>query len=132
VLYVGGGAVAAEANAEITELAELMKIPVTTTNMGKGAFDERHPLSLRMLGMHGTYYANMAVYHSDLLIAVGSRFDDRVTGKVDEFAPFAKIIHIDIDPASISKNITVDVPIVGDIRSVLVRLIEEIKNKILG
>ena len=129
VLYVGGGAVSAEANAEIMELAELMKIPVTTTNMGKGAFDERHPLSLRMLGMHGTYYANMSVYHSDLLIAIGSRFDDRVAGKVDEFAPFAKIIHIDIDPASISKNITVDVPIVGDIRSVLVRLIEEIKGK---
>ncbi len=129
VLYVGGGANFAEAQSEILELAELMQIPVTTTNMGKGVFPEHHPLALHMLGMHGTYYANMAVYNSDLLIAVGVRFDDRVTGKIDEFAPEAKIIHIDIDPASISKNIVVDVPIVGDVRNVLVKLIEEIKEK---
>lgn len=129
VLYVGGGANQAEAQSEILELAELMQIPVTTTNMGKGVFPEHHPLALHMLGMHGTYYANMAVYNSDLLIAVGVRFDDRVTGKIDEFAPEAKIIHIDIDPASISKNIVVDVPIVGDVRNVLVKLIEEIKEK---
>ena len=129
VLYVGGGAVNAEAQEELVELAELMKIPVTTTTQGKGAFPENHPLSLRMLGMHGTYYANMAVYNSDLLIAVGARFDDRVTGKIDEFAPDAKIIHIDIDPASISKNIIVDVPIVGDVKIVLRKLINELKRK---
>jgi len=129
VLYVGGGAVQAEAQKELVELAELMKIPVTTTNMGKGAFPELHPLALHMLGMHGTYYANMAVYNCDLLIAVGARFDDRVTGKVEEFAPQAKIIHIDIDPASISKNIVVDVPIVGDVKIVLRKLLEEIKRE---
>ncbi len=129
VLYVGGGSVNSEAQEELIELAELMKIPVTTTTQGKGAFPEDHPLALRMLGMHGTYYANMAVYNSDLLIAVGARFDDRVTGKIDEFAPDAKIIHIDIDPASISKNIIVDVPIVGDVKIVLRKLVEEIKKK---
>ncbi len=129
VLYVGGGAVQAEAQKELVELAELLKIPVTTTNMGKGAFPELHPLSLHMLGMHGTYYANMAVYNCDLLIAVGARFDDRVTGKIDEFAPQAKIIHIDIDPASISKNIVVDIPIVGDVKIVLRKLLEEIKKE---
>ncbi len=129
VLYVGGGAVNAEAQEELIELAEMMKIPVTTTTQGKGAFPENHLLSLRMLGMHGTYYANMAVYNSDLLIAVGARFDDRVTGKIDEFAPDAKIIHIDIDPASISKNIIVDVPIVGDVKIVLRKLINELKRK---
>jgi acetolactate synthase-1/2/3 large subunit len=129
VLYVGGGAVLGNAAEEVKELAELARIPVTTTNMGKGAFPETHPLALHMLGMHGTYYANMAVYNADLLIAVGSRFDDRVTGKIDEFAPEAKIIHIDIDPASISKNITVDVPIVGDVKKVLQKLIKELKKK---
>ncbi|RUM61216.1 MAG: biosynthetic-type acetolactate synthase large subunit [Persephonella sp.] len=129
VLYVGGGAVISGADKEIRELVELTRIPITTTNMAKGIFDESHPLALHMLGMHGTYYANMAVYHSDLLIAVGSRFDDRVTGKIQEFAPEAKIIHIDIDPASISKNITVDVPIVGDVKLVLQKLIKELKKK---
>ncbi len=129
VLYVGGGAVNAEAQEELVQLAEMMSIPVTTTTQGKGAFPENHPLALRMLGMHGTYYANMAVYNADLLIAVGARFDDRVTGKVEEFAPEAKIIHIDIDPASISKNITVDVPIVGDVKIVLGKLLSELKRK---
>jgi acetolactate synthase-1/2/3 large subunit len=129
VLYVGGGAVNSEAQEELIQLAELMNIPVTTTTQGKGAFPENHPLALRMLGMHGTYYANMAVYNADLLIAVGARFDDRVTGKVEEFAPEAKIIHIDIDPASISKNITVDVPIVGDVKIVLGKLLSELKRK---
>lgn len=129
VLYVGGGAVQGEVQKELVELAELMKIPVATTNMGKGAFPELHPLALHMLGMHGTYYANMAVYNCDLLIAVGARFDDRVTGKVEEFAPQAKIIHIDIDPASISKNIVVDVPIVGDVKIVLRKLLEELKRE---
>ncbi|MFN7065763.1 MAG: biosynthetic-type acetolactate synthase large subunit [Aquificaceae bacterium] len=129
VLYVGGGAVQSEAQRELVELAEMMKIPANTTNMGKGAFPENHPLALHMLGMHGTYYANMAVYNCDLLIAVGARFDDRVTGKVEEFAPQAKIIHIDIDPASISKNIVVDVPIVGDVKIVLRKLLEEIRRE---
>ncbi|HHJ63955.1 MAG TPA: biosynthetic-type acetolactate synthase large subunit [Aquifex aeolicus] len=129
VLYVGGGAVNAEAQEELVELAELLKIPVTTTTQGKGAFPENHPLSLRMLGMHGTYYANMAVYNSDLLIAVGARFDDRVTGKIDEFAPDAKIVHIDIDPASISKNIVVDIPIVGDVKIVLRKILNELKRR---
>ena len=129
VLYIGGGAVNSEAQEELVELAQLMKIPVTTTTQGKGAFPEDHPLALRMLGMHGTYYANMAVYNADLLIAVGARFDDRVTGKIDEFAPEARIIHIDIDPASISKNIVVDVPIVGDVKIVLRKLINEIKRR---
>lgn len=129
VLYIGGGAVQSEAQKELIELAELMNIPVTTTNMGKGAFPELHPLALHMLGMHGTYYANMAVYNCDLLIAVGARFDDRVTGKIEEFAPQASIIHIDIDPASISKNIVIDVPIVGDVNVVLKKLIQEIKRE---
>ncbi|WP_457639321.1 biosynthetic-type acetolactate synthase large subunit [Persephonella sp.] len=129
VLYVGGGVIIGNASEELRELAELTRIPVTTTNMGKGAFDETHPLALHMLGMHGTYYANMAVYNADLLIAVGARFDDRVTGKIDEFAPEAKIIHIDIDPASISKNIYVDVPIVGDVKNVLQKLLKELKKK---
>jgi acetolactate synthase-1/2/3 large subunit len=129
VLYVGGGAILSDAAEEIYKLAHLAQIPVTTTNMGKGAFPETDPLSLHMLGMHGTYYANMAVYHSDLLIAVGARFDDRVTGKINEFAPEAKIIHIDIDPASISKTITVDVPIVGDVKNVLRKLIKELEEK---
>jgi len=129
VLYVGGGAILSDAAEEIYKLAHLTRIPVTTTNMGKGAFPENDPLALHMLGMHGTYYANMAVYNSDLLIAVGARFDDRVTGKITEFAPEAKIIHIDIDPASISKTITVDVPIVGDVKIVLQKLIKELEKK---
>ncbi|MEE9557981.1 MAG: thiamine pyrophosphate-dependent enzyme, partial [Candidatus Brocadiales bacterium] len=98
---------------------------VTTTLMGLGGFPETSPLSLGMLGMHGTCYANHSVQESDLLIAVGSRFDDRVTGKIDEFAPHAKIIHIDVDPASISKNIKVDIPVVGDAKSILTELIKD-------
>ena len=129
VLYVGGGVISADAHAELRELAELTQIPVTTTLMGMGAFPSAHPLSLDMLGMHGTYYANMAVHHSDVLVAVGARFDDRVTGKVDAFAPHAQIIHVDIDPSSISKNIKVDVPIVGDCRRVLRALIEAVTQE---
>ncbi len=123
LLYVGGGAIASGAHAEIQELAEHFQIPVTTTLMGKGAFDEHHPLSVGMLGMHGTAYANFAVSDCDLLIAVGARFDDRVTGKLDEFAKSAKVIHIDIDPAEVGKNRKPDVPIVGDVRQVLVDLL---------
>jgi len=128
VLYVGGGAISSDAHAEVKRLAELTQIPVTTTLMGLGAFPSEHPLSLEMLGMHGTYYANMAVHDSDCLIAVGARFDDRVTGKVEQFAPNAEIVHIDIDPSSISKNIKVDVPIVGDCRRVLAKLIDAIEE----
>ncbi len=119
VLYVGGGVILSDANKELTELAIKLNIPVTMTLMGLGAFPGTHDLSMGMLGMHGTYTANMAVAECDLLIAVGSRFDDRVTGKLDEFATKAKIIHIDIDPTSISKNVEVDVPIVADCKNAL-------------
>ena len=122
VLYVGGGVIASDAAAALLELAELARIPVTTTLMALGAFPSDHALSMGMLGMHGGYAANMAVYNSDCLIAVGARFDDRVTGKVEQFAPQAEIIHIDIDPSSISKSVKVHIPIVGDARRVLDRL----------
>lgn len=119
VMYVGGGVILSDASPELTELAKKLNIPVTMTLMGLGAFPGTHELSLGMLGMHGSYSANMAVAQSDLLIAVGARFDDRVTGKLDEFASNAKIIHIDIDPTSISKNVRVDVPIVADCKYAL-------------
>ena len=119
LLYVGGGAIASNAHAELRRLAEIFQIPVTTTLMGKGSFEESHPLALGMLGMHGTAYANFAVTECDLLIAVGARFDDRVTGKLDEFASRAQVIHIDIDPAEVGKNRAPEVPIVGDVRQVL-------------
>ena len=119
ILYVGGGVVFSQASKELLELAEMTQIPVDMTLMGLGAFPGEHPQSMGMMGMHGTYCANMAVHYSDLVIAVGARFDDRVTGKVSEFCPFAKVIHIDIDPTSIRKNIHVDIPIVGDCKAVL-------------
>lgn len=122
ILYVGGGVVLSGASPEVKDLAELTQIPVDMTLMGLGAFPGNHPLSLGMLGMHGTYVANMAMHYSDLVIAVGARFDDRVTGKVSEFCPDATIIHIDIDPTSIRKNIQVDIPIVGDCKRVLTEL----------
>jgi acetolactate synthase-1/2/3 large subunit len=128
LLYVGGGAIASAAHDEVKELAELFQIPVTTTLMGIGAFDEHHPLSLGMLGMHGTAYANFAVTDCDLLICVGARFDDRVTGKLDEFASRAKVIHIDIDPAEVGKNRIPDVPIVGDVRRVLIDMLRRCKQ----
>src|SRR4029434_6018649 len=115
---------------ELGELAELTQIPVTQTLMGLGSFPMAHPLSLDMLGMHGTYYANMAVHHSDVLMAVGARFDDRVTGRVDAFSPSAQIIHVDIDPSSISKNIPVAIPIVGDCRRVLAKLLEAVREEL--
>lgn len=124
LLYVGGGAIAANAHAQVQEFAERFQIPVTTTLMGIGSFDEHHPLSVGMLGMHGTAYANFAVSECDLLIAVGSRFDDRVTGKLDEFASRARVIHIDIDPAEVGKNRLPEVPIVGDVRQVLEQLLQ--------
>ncbi len=119
VLYAGGGIIISGAEAQLRELAEKASIPVTTTLMGKGALPETHELSLGMLGMHGTKYANYAVTETDLLIGVGVRFDDRVTGNVSKFAPNAKIIHIDIDPAEISKIIKAHIPIVGDSKAVL-------------
>lgn len=128
LLYVGGGAISASAHDELQELAERFQIPVTTTLMGKGAFDENHPLSVGMLGMHGTAYANFAVSECDLLIAVGARFDDRVTGKLDEFASRAKVIHIDIDPAEVGKNRIPEVPIVGSVRPVLAELLRLAKE----
>jgi acetolactate synthase-1/2/3 large subunit len=119
VLYVGGGVILSDAAAELTLFAAKLHCPVTTTLHGLGAFPETNRLSLGMLGMHGTWYANMAVHYADLLIAVGARFDDRVTGNVDAFAPDAVVIHIDIDPAAISKNVRVDIPIVGDVKRIL-------------
>ena len=128
LLYVGGGAIAAGAHAELRKLADLFQIPVTTTLMGKGSFEESHPLSVGMLGMHGTAYANFAVSECDLLIAVGARFDDRVTGKLDEFASRAQVIHIDVDPAEVGKNRAPEVPIVGDVRQVLADLLRRYKE----
>ena len=124
VLYVGGGAISSGAQDEVTALAERTNILTTTTLLGKGAISETHPLSMGMLGMHGTAYANHAVNQSDLLIAVGARFDDRVTGDVSKFATGAKIIHIDIDPAEIGKVIQPDVPIVGDVKTILAELLK--------
>ncbi len=128
IIYMGGGIISSGAYAEVRELAEKIKAPVTMTLMGLGGFPSAHPLSLGMLGMHGTAYANHAIMESDLIIAVGARFDDRVTGRIDAFAPKAKIIHIDIDPSSISKNVRVHIPIVGDCREVLRVMIPEIKD----
>ncbi len=128
LLYVGGGAILSNAHAQIQELAERFQLPVTTTLMGLGAFDEHNPLSVGMLGMHGTAYANFAVSECDLLIAVGARFDDRVTGKLDEFASFAKVIHVDIDPAEVGKNRRPDVPIVGDVRQVLEQILQRARE----
>lgn len=119
VIYAGGGVISSNASEELRKLAEGQKIPVTTTLMGMGSFPAAHHLSLGMLGMHGTRYANYAIGECDLLIAAGVRFDDRVTGKIEAFAPHAKVIHIDIDAAEIGKNVAVDVPIVGDVGDVL-------------
>ena len=127
VLYVGGGVIIANASEELRQLVEKAHLPVTMTLLGLGSFDQNRPESLDMLGMHGSAYANYAVQQCDLLIAVGARFDDRVTGKVSTFAPNAKIIHIDIDPASISKNVNVDIPVVGDAKLILKALLEEVE-----
>ncbi|HRS92776.1 MAG TPA: biosynthetic-type acetolactate synthase large subunit [Methanolinea sp.] len=129
LLYIGGGVISSNAAEELLQFAESLMIPVTTTLMGLGAIPCDHPLNLGMLGMHGTRYANYAVTESDLLIAIGVRFDDRVTGKLDTFASQAKIIHVDIDPAEIGKNKRVDVPIVGDAKSVLKEMIARIQKK---
>ena len=123
LLYVGGGAISSGAHGVIHQLAERFRLPVTTTLMGKGAFDETHPLAVGMLGMHGTAYANFAVTECDLLIAAGARFDDRVTGRLDSFAPRARVIHIDIDAAEVGKNRVPDVPIVADVHQAITALV---------
>jgi len=128
VMYVGGGVILSNAAEELTTLARMLQVPVTTTLMGLGAFPGSDEHALGMLGMHGAYCANMAMTNSDLIIAVGARFDDRVTGKVDTFAPRAKIIHIDVDPTSIRKNVRVDLPIVGDVRDVLSKMKKRVEK----
>ena len=128
VLLLGGGVISSGASAEATKLAEKLNLPVTMTLMGLGSFPGDHEQSLGMLGMHGTYYANMAIANCDVLLAVGARFDDRVTGKVDAFAPGAKIIHIDIDPTSIQKNVKVHVPIVADCKRALTRILDTVRR----
>ncbi|MFQ5949523.1 MAG: biosynthetic-type acetolactate synthase large subunit [Nitrospiria bacterium] len=128
VIYAGGGVLSSGASPALRELAEMTQIPVMLTLMGLGGFPGTHPLCLGMLGMHGTYWANMAIHNSDLIIAAGSRFDDRVTGRVADFAPNAKIIHIDIDPTSIHKVIKADTPIVGDAKVILNDLNQLLKS----
>ncbi len=128
LFYTGGGVVLGDASKTLTELAKQLGFPVTSTSMGLGGFPATDRQSVGMLGMHGTYEANMSVSHCDLLIAIGARFDDRVTGKIEKFAPSARIIHVDIDPASISKNVKVDVPIVGDVNAVLKTMLEQLQE----
>jgi len=126
-VYAGGGIVSSGAAAELRELAEVVECPVAETVMGLGALPSEHPFCINMLGMHGSYAANMGISNADVLIALGVRFDDRVTGRLDAFAPYAKVLHVDIDPAEIGKNRRVDLPIVGDVKHVLGRL-----NRILA
>jgi len=128
VIIAGGGIISANASEELYELATMTGTPVATTLVGKGAFPETHPLSLGMLGMHGTKYANFAIMNADLLIAIGMRFDDRVVGKIETFAPKAKIIHIDVDPAEIGKSVLAHIPIVGDVKNVLMELLPRLKK----
>jgi len=128
IIYAGGGVITSGAHKELKMLAEKINAPLTWTLMGIGAFPATHELALGMLGMHGTAYANHAIMESDLIIAVGARFDDRVTGRLDAFAPYAKIIHIDVDPSSISKNVSVHIPIVGDAKNILTELLKDIKK----
>ena len=132
LLYVGGGAISSGAHAEVAALAERFRLPVTTTLMGKGAFDELHHLSVGMLGMHGTAYANFAVTECDLLIATGARFDDRVTGRLDGFAPRARVIHIDIDAAEVGKTRLPDVAVVGDVKQALEALLADSQGESSG
>ncbi len=128
VIYVGGGATLADVSEDLLAFAEAIQAPVTTTLMAMATFPQTHPLCVGMLGMHGTFYANMAVTNSDLLITLGARFDDRVTGKIATFAPHAKIIHVDVDPTSIKKNVRVDLPLVGMLQDVLPRLNEGLQK----
>ncbi|MDD5461373.1 MAG: acetolactate synthase 3 large subunit [Methylococcales bacterium] len=128
IIYSGGGVILGEASKELTEFTRILDYPITSTLMGLGAYPGTDKQFIGMLGMHGTYEANMAMHESDVIIAIGARFDDRVTGKLDLFCPFAKIIHIDVDPASISKTVRVDIPIVGEVKPVLEQMIELIKE----
>lgn len=129
VLYVGGGVIIANAADELRALAEKANLPVAMTLLGLGSFDQSKPGSLDMLGMHGSAYANYAVQQCDLLVSIGARFEDRVTGRIKTFAPHAKIVHIDIDPTSISKNIHVDIPVVGDAKEILLDMLREVEHK---
>lgn len=128
VIYSGGGVVLGEASAELTQMTQILDYPITNTLMGLGAYPATNKQFIGMLGMHGTYEANLAMHESDVILAVGVRFDDRVTGKLAEFCPNAKIIHIDIDPASISKTVKVDVPIVGEVKQVLEQMMHLIQE----
>ncbi|MCL4542293.1 MAG: biosynthetic-type acetolactate synthase large subunit [Deltaproteobacteria bacterium] len=129
LLYIGGGVIISNASPELKELAELIDLPVTSTLMGLGGFPSEHPLFFGMLGMHGTYAANMAISNADFIIAIGARFDDRVTGKVEEFGRNAKFVHIDIDPSSIGKNVKIEIPVVGDVKAVLNSILEMLSTK---
>ncbi|MCD6405354.1 MAG: acetolactate synthase large subunit, partial [Planctomycetes bacterium] len=129
VIYAGGGVVISGASRELGELAEKANLPVTLTLLGLGAFPGNDARFLGMLGMHGTATANYCIQESDLIIAVGARFDDRITGRVDAFAPHARVIHIDIDPTSISKNIRVDIPVVGDAKMILAEIVKLVEKK---
>jgi len=128
IIYTGGGVVLGNGSKELTELTRLLGYPITQTLMGLGSYPSTDPLFLGMLGMHGTYEANMAMHDCDVLIGIGARFDDRVTGDIEKFCPYAKIIHIDIDPSSISKNVRVDVPVIGAVDKVLADLMKAIKD----
>ncbi len=128
MLYTGGGVILGRASGALTEFTRKLGYPITNTLMGLGAYPASDPQFVGMLGMHGTYEANMGMHHADVLIAIGVRFDDRVTGNIEKFCPYAKIVHVDVDPASISKNVKVDVPIVGQVEPVLRDMIRELEN----
>ncbi|HHS92106.1 MAG TPA: acetolactate synthase large subunit, partial [Campylobacterales bacterium] len=130
LLYLGGGAVLSNASEAIRKLAKLTQIPTVETLMALGVMGAENPLRLGMLGMHGNYASNMAMAETDLVISLGARFDDRVTGKLDEFAKYAKVIHVDIDPANIGKLVGVDYPIVGDVKGVALKMIEALEGKV--
>ena len=129
MFYIGGGVISSNAANELKEIAEMLDLPIVSTLMGLGGFPSEHALFFGMLGMHGTYAANTGISNADFIVAVGSRFDDRVTGKVDEFAGKAKFAHIDIDPSSIGKNVKIDIPVVGDVKSVLNSMLEILSLK---
>lgn len=129
MIYTGGGVILSDGSPELVELAQLLGYPITNTLMGLGAYPATDKQFVGMLGMHGTYEANMAMHHCDVLIAIGARFDDRVTGKIDKFCPTARIVHVDIDPSSISKNVKVDIPIVGSVPNVLRAMINVIRDE---
>jgi acetolactate synthase-1/2/3 large subunit len=130
IIYTGGGVILGEASEQLTSFTKTLGYPITNTLMGLGAYPAPDKQFIGMLGMHGTYEANMAMHHCDVLIAIGARFDDRVTGDLEQFCPYAKIIHIDIDPASISKNVPVDIPIIGNVKSVLTDMNSQLLTQI--